>query len=118
MLISTLGKLYITSNSSTEKLQLVSNLVMEAVDSRVAVDMPSKNALAKLQTALSKAIGDTGVEQRSPTSEDMTVMEEGEAEAPAQMSGGETRMEDVIKEEKMEMQDSVLEELLNEEEEL
>ena len=53
-----LGKLYISANSKTEKLQSTTGLVVEAIDGKVAHDAPSRNALRKLLSVLSKALGD------------------------------------------------------------
>ena len=53
-----LGKLYISANSRTEKLQSTTGLVVEAIDGKVAHDAPSRNALRKLLSVLSKALGD------------------------------------------------------------
>ena len=57
-LIAMLGKLYISANSKTERLQKTTQLVAEAIDGKVAHDAPSRNALRKLLSALSKALGD------------------------------------------------------------
>ena len=53
-----LGKLFISGNSKTEKLQTTTELVKEAIDEKVAQDALSRNALNKLHIALSKALGD------------------------------------------------------------
>ena len=55
-----LGKLYITANSSAEKLRSTAELVIEAIDGNIATDAPARNALNKLHLALSKAIRDGG----------------------------------------------------------
>ena len=55
-----LGKLYITANSSAEKLRITTELVTEAIDGNVATDAASRNALNKLHLALSKAMGEAG----------------------------------------------------------
>ena len=57
-LIAMLGKLHVSANSRTEKLLSTTGLVVEAIDGRVAHDAPSRNALKKLQSVLSKALGD------------------------------------------------------------
>ena len=58
-LMSMLGKLYITSNSPSEKLHTVAELITEAIDNKIASDAPSRTALNKLQTAVKKALGET-----------------------------------------------------------
>ena len=59
VIISMLGKLYITTNSSRDKLQRVLDLVTNAIDTKVGTDAPSRNSLTKLQTALIKGLGNT-----------------------------------------------------------
>ncbi|KAL8659849.1 MAG: hypothetical protein Q9226_000214 [Calogaya cf. arnoldii] len=58
VLLSMVGKLYITSTPSAEKLQAVSDLVAEAIDAKLATDTATKNALNKCHLALTKALGD------------------------------------------------------------
>ena len=53
-----LGKLYISANARTEKLHSTTRLVVEAIDGKMAHDAPSRNALRKLLSILSKALGD------------------------------------------------------------
>ena len=53
-----LGKLYITSTSSAEKLQLINDLVIEAIDSKIASEASSRTALNKLHLAVGKALGE------------------------------------------------------------
>ena len=68
-LIAMLGKLYISTNNSIEKLQSTTELVVEAIDDgKVAQEAPSRNALKRLHSALSKALGDT--EKIKPISRD------------------------------------------------
>ena len=74
-LITMLGKLYISANSKTEKLQSTIELVMEAIEGKVAQDAPSRNALKKLQSALSKASG--GAEKVNLISVDTSTPGEG-----------------------------------------
>ena len=57
-IISMLGKIYISANSKTEKLQSTIELVTGAIDDRIAQDAPSRNALNRLHSALSKAFGE------------------------------------------------------------
>ena len=125
ILISMLGKLFITATSSSEKLQSVLEHVTEAIDLKVASDGPSRNALTKLQSNLSKVIGETGVSKKSVAKEEVTMMgnDEGEAAAAdeeegemlAQGSEEETKM-DTVHDEAV-AKDSILDELLDDEEE-
>ncbi len=58
VLLGMLGKLYVTSNSTMEKLRGVSDLVAEAIQGKVASDASSRNAINKLNLALNKALGE------------------------------------------------------------
>ena len=118
-----LGKLYITANSNPEKLSSVYELVAEAMDLKVATDAPSRNALTKLHSALGKVVGEAGAIRRS-VEEGITVVEEGktmaeedEAEAPALGSEEDVKREINDGEEPTEMKDTLLEELLEDEDE-
>ena len=71
-----LGKLYISANSRTEKLQSTTGLVVEAIDGKVAHDAPSRNALRKLLSVLSKALGDA--EKVKPIAVDSSAPAEGD----------------------------------------
>ena len=113
VIISMLGKLYITTNSSRDKMQVVLDLVTNAIHTKVATDAPSRNALSKLQTALIKGLGNTENAKKNLTSEGMTVLGDEEVAVPAQVSEEETKMNDIIKEEHAERQDPGLEERLS-----
>ena len=140
-LMSMLGKLYITSNSSSEKLHTVTELVTEAIDNKIASDAPSRTALNKLQTAVKKALGETTIaptkrpkaqqQQLSTGEEDegQTVLAPGIAESVLEEEELDVAITDESRpgesEEKTEMtmnngeegttvgQDSLLEELLD-----
>ena len=56
-----LGKLFITANSSPEKLSTINELVIEAIDSKVAGEAASRAALNKLHLALTKALQEAGI---------------------------------------------------------
>ncbi|KAL8761371.1 MAG: hypothetical protein Q9184_002503 [Pyrenodesmia sp. 2 TL-2023] len=58
VLLTMLGKIHVTSNSTREKLRAVNDLVGEAVDEKVATDATTRNALYKLHLALTKALGE------------------------------------------------------------
>lgn len=121
--IAMLGKLYITANSKTEKLRSTTELVVEAIDTKVAQDASSRNALNKLHSALNKASGEAG--KFKPISEDtlaptagddgLTMLEEQRVEESVMANEEEVRMEDVEEEGVTEAQDSLLEELLDDE---
>ena len=118
-----LGKLYVTLNSDPEKLRNVLDLATEALEIKTASEASSRNAVTKLQSALSKAIGEAGTVRKSIEDEGMTNTPgegldggDGTAEAEGSGSGEETRME-VPEVEPTEMKDTLLEELLDEEEE-
>ena len=82
-LIAMLGKLQISANSRTEKLQSTTELVVEAIDDQVAQDAPSRNALNKLHSALVKALGHPEVKQIS-----------GDMSAPAGKDNGLTTIQE------------------------
>lgn len=77
------GKLYTTSYSSAEKLQVVSDLVAEAIDAKIATDTATKNALNKYHLALSKVLGE--VRNTQLNTEDQA--------ADPTMGGNETQMQ-------------------------
>ena len=64
-----LGKLYITANSSPENLAKVNELVIEAIDGKIASEAASRTALNKLHLAVSKAIGEAGKGRRAVVEE-------------------------------------------------
>ncbi len=117
-LIAMLGKLYITSNSTADKLSTVSQLVIDAIDTKIASDAASKSALNKLHLALSKAIGETGKAKKTADEIEMPVAEEEGTQVE-----GEESVLPAVKDVKMEVdegvteRDSVLEELLGDEDE-
>ena len=76
-----LGKLYVSPNSGTEKLQSTTRLVVEAIDGKVAHDAPSRNALRKLLSVLSKAMGDA--EKVKPITVDLSAPARGDDDLTA-----------------------------------
>lgn len=120
-LIAMLGKLYISTNSETEKLQSTAELVMEAIDNRVAQDAPSRNSLNKLYLALSRALGEA--EKIQPISED-TLAPAGRADGLTTVKNQETKESVMADEEYVrikvvedtEVQDPSLEESLKDDE--
>lgn len=106
-IIPLLGKLYIAANSTPEKVQVIYELVTEAIDMKAANDAASRNGLSKLHLALKKVIGEAGATRRS-------VEEERAAEVALEESVVMAKAE-IIEEGRTEVQDSLLEELLDDE---
>lgn len=124
-LITMVGKLYITSNSDQEKLRSTTELVIEAIDNKTANDAPSRNALNKLHLALGKAMGEAGKAKKSaenlraPTNEEgLTTIEGPGGEESVLAKDEDVPMETVEEEGMTEAQDSLLEELLTDDEDL
>lgn len=122
-LIAMLGKLFITPNSKTEMLQSTTELVEEAIVNKVAQDAPSRNALNKLHSALSKALGESG--KVNPISEDtlapaggddgLTMLEGQGGEESVVGTEKDIGIEGIEDEGVTVAQDSLLEELLDDE---
>lgn len=53
-----LGKIHVSPASSPEKLTIVNDLAVEAIDHKVATEAASRTALNKLHLAVSKACGE------------------------------------------------------------
>ena len=119
-----LGKLYITANSSTEKLKKATELVTQAIDDKIATDAASRNALNKLHLALSKAMGESrkskkGIEDNLvPLEGGRTTIEEQGVEESILANENDLKVESVEEEGVMEAKDSLLDELLTDEEDL
>lgn len=123
-LIVMLGKLYITANSSVDKLQTTNALVNEAIIDRIAADAGSRNALNKLHLALGKVMGESGKGKgssvkTSTTSNDdcLTVVEGREVEDSVLASEDDVKIEVTEDEGVTNGKDSLLEELLDDEDE-
>ena len=117
-----LGKLYITANSSAEKLRSMTELVIEAIDSNIATDAASRNALNKLHLALSKAIRDgetpakdTDEMPASVNQEILTVVED-QAEDSILATKDALKVESVADHSIADANDSLMDELLSDEE--
>lgn len=108
-IIPLLGKLYISPNSNSEKLETAHELVVEAIDLKVANDAPSRNAFTKLLNALVKVIGEA-----KTTSTKAVELEEGNTINPDAADEGSTTVHRIT-EETTEIQDSLLSELLEDE---
>lgn len=119
-LLAMLGKLYISANSKTEKLQSTTELVVEAIDCKIAQDAPSRNALNKLHLALSKALGEAEKVKRdsedtsAPTEDDgLTTVQEQGLKRSFMANEEDIEMDGSRDEGVTEVQDSLLEELLD-----
>ncbi|KAL8783296.1 MAG: hypothetical protein Q9213_004730 [Squamulea squamosa] len=118
-LLTMLGKLYITSNSSLEKLQAVSDLVAEAMDAKIGTDTTTKNVLSKSHSALSKVIGEAGTVRASVKDQpvDQTIADM-EPKVEEESERDETQGQVVDEDQAVTgAQDTLLEELLHDEEE-
>jgi condensin complex subunit 3 len=111
-----LGRLYITPHSTPEKLQMACDLVAEAIDAKVATDAPTRNALTKLQTALTRAIGD-----EAQITGRKSIVPEGAALSPVEVESAPPEPEEDVTMQDVDMtmqetkvEDSVLDELLDE----
>ncbi|KAL8704663.1 MAG: hypothetical protein Q9201_002197 [Fulgogasparrea decipioides] len=58
VLLTMVGKIYVSPNSSTKKLQGITDLVAEAIDAKIATDATTRNALHKLYQSLGRVLGD------------------------------------------------------------
>ena len=118
-----LGKLYVVDGSSVERLQLVRDLVVEAIDNRVAAEATSRTAMNKLHTAVSKALSEANI-KHSTSDRAMacaTPVDDLNNASNLQEEGGddgdvdqEPDMDESVATEK----DSVLQELLDDEDEV
>ena len=89
-----LGKLYISVNTKTERLQNTTELVLEAIDGNVAQDAPSRNALKKLLSVLNKALGDEKVKPIAVDSSEPAGGDDGLTAADEQMVEGSVMAND------------------------
>lgn len=108
-IIPLLGKLYISPSSNSEKLQTAHELVVEAIDLKVANDAPSRNAFTKLLNALVKVIGEA-----KKTSTKAAELDEGNTITLDVADEGSTTVHRIT-EEKTEIRDSLVSELLEDE---
>ncbi|KAL8722817.1 MAG: hypothetical protein Q9225_000766 [Loekoesia sp. 1 TL-2023] len=118
VLVAMLGKLYITSNSSVDKLRAVTDLVSEAIDAKIASDATTRNAFSKLHQALAKALGDVdlvrpGIEEQA--ADQMVGEIEIDVEERSHVEGTKTEVEEDRT--VPQAQDTLLEELLDDEDE-
>ena len=119
-LITMLGKLYITPTSDGEKLQVAHDLAAEAIDIKIATDAASRTALNRLYTALVRAVGDSAVagkriEEERAVQDELTVV--GQHSPPELKEIGDNSLNnDIEKGTTAEAGDTLLEELLEDEE--
>ena len=117
-----LGKLYITANSSAEKLRITSELVTEAIDGNIATDAASRSALNKLHLALSKAMGEAGKSMRitdempAPMYQDGLTVVQDQAEDSILATKDVLKVESVVDHSIADANDSLMDELLTDEE--
>ena len=92
LFISMLGKLHIIPTAPHSTLQSLFDLTTEALDSKVATEASSRNALTKLQTSLSKALAssDSGTENNNSKSTNGTGSGESEADSPTEADAEKT----------------------------
>ena len=113
-----LGKLYVTAHSSAEKLQMAHDLAVEAIDMNIAFDAASRNGLNKFHAALIKVMGESSMDKKQVDGETIADMDSKMEVGDADLNPPGLKIE-VIKTEKVsDTQDSLLEELLAEEEEI
>ena len=115
-----LGKLYITSNSSCENLQSVNELLKDAIDGKIATDAASRTALNRLRMAVEKALAEAskGSKDNADNTVRASVVDDGMTAVEGQEesimpSEPDVKMEQLDEEGKTEAQDSILEELLD-----
>lgn len=117
-ILTVLGKLYITSNSSGNKLQATTDLATEAIDTKIAPDATSRNSLSKLHQALTRARGEA--DSVRPSVEDQVAdqtVAENVAEEDERSDVGETKMESEEDGAVARPQDTLLEDLLDDQDE-
>ena len=122
--IAMLGKLYISANAKIKKLQSTTELVAGAIDKNIAQDAPSRNALNKLHSALSKALGEAGrvvpdseAAQAAAGDGGQTTLQEQRVEESVMADEEDVKVEGLEDEGATEVQDSLLEELLDDNDE-
>ncbi|KAL8835692.1 MAG: hypothetical protein Q9170_003231 [Blastenia crenularia] len=110
-----LGKLSVTSSSSVDKMRAVGDLVIEAIDERIAPDATTRNALNKLYQALTRATGEVD-SVRSSIEEPLVEQTGGnEVDVEERAEGEETKLEVGDGKTAVQAQDTLLEELLDDE---
>ena len=112
-----LAKLHITPHASAEKIHSTIAIVAKAIDDQIADDAASRTALKKLHLALGKAMGEAGKAKKSAND---TLAEDGVTTTEAQEivleSDQDFKMEIPEVDGVLEAKDSLLEELLDDDE--
>ena len=126
-LTAMLSKLYITANSSLEKLRMVNELTTEAIDSKIASETASKTALNKLYLAVGKALMEASSGKEVAIKEtvepaaapDKVMIETTKVDGFVEETGGaeEVAMTERVYDDEQAKEDSMLDELLDEESE-
>ncbi|KAL9595967.1 MAG: hypothetical protein Q9219_006127 [cf. Caloplaca sp. 3 TL-2023] len=112
-----LGKLYLTSNSSTEKLRAVLDLVTEAMDTKIAPDTTTRNALNKTHQALTKALGEADSAQANIENQSVNQTVAGDELSAEERSDIEETKAGLDQDKvAVQEQDTLLDELLDDEE--
>ena len=117
-----LGKLYITANSSPEKLRTTTELVTEALDGNIATDAASRSALNKLHLALSKAMGEARNSMKNTDEMPASMYQDGltvvqdQAEDLISATKDALKVESVVNHSIPDANDSLMDELLTDEE--
>ena len=97
---------------------------MQAIDSKIASDAASRNALNKLHLALSKAMGENGKPKKctedtlAPAEDGLTTADEQEVEESILANENDVKMERLEDDGITEAKDSLLDGLLTDEEDL
>lgn len=114
-----LGKLYVTASSSMEKLLAVKELTSEAIDLKIANDAACRNGLNKFQAAIIKVLGDSVMDTRLVDGETiLDVEQESKVDVDdGKLSTPGPKTNAIKMEPPPDVQDSLLEELLAEDEE-
>ncbi|KAL8693194.1 MAG: hypothetical protein Q9218_001938 [Villophora microphyllina] len=113
ILLSMAGKIYVSPNARTEKLQTVIDLFAEAIDAKVAPDATTRNGLNKVHQALTKALGEAGSVRPSIDDQDVDQAVPGDVTMPEEGSDVEATKMDVDVDGAMHAQDTLLEELVD-----
>ncbi|KAL9098072.1 MAG: hypothetical protein Q9163_006195 [Psora crenata] len=118
--IGILGRLYVTPNSAIEKLQSTKDLVTEAIDNKIAIDAASRTALNKLHLSLGKALSEAGKSQPKVDTPVSPIAEDGLNAVHGDGEGGQaSSMALTVEEEGNGKEcDSVMEELLDDEDDM
>lgn len=90
--------MYLTASSTPEKLISVHDLVVEAIDMKVANDAASRNGLNKMHLVLVKLIGEIGTAKKGTQEE--TIVDSVPEEVPVkemrmEETNGDTKVEDI-----------------------